>query len=259
MRSVLVMLVFAAHGITADGPALADRVLKISQVERGLPWFWSRSAEGMADVPYTHLTRLSRVVRGKRPSGGLSDWRMLQLERVPLDWGSFMRCVSQDGRSPCSDEWNRELERQEGRRDQLTAEDRARIDRTREERRNRRRAFWDRFGTALKFESAGPNEIRFSPLTPGSTLLGSMSGRLRFDPATWRITRLEYDLPRDVEDEFGKLPKGFHFEIVLELSSDGDYLPLRIVTRQPREETTSEFTNYRRFDSKSTIRFGDQL
>jgi hypothetical protein len=85
-----------------------------------------------------------------------------------------------------------------------------------------------------------------------------MSGRLWFDPATSRITRLEYDLPRDVDDVFGRLPMGSHFEIALELSPEGDYLPRRIRTRRPGEEQTVEFSNFKRFDSKTTLRFGDQ-
>src|SRR5262249_28765411 len=160
----MLLTLFMAHGLGAADPALADRVLRISQIEHGLPWFWSRTAEGLADIRYTYQQHLSLVVTGRRPTG-LKDWRTLQLERIPLDWGSFMRCVLQDGR-------------QAGRRGQLTPEDRARIDRIHEERRGRRTAFWDRFPNALKFESAGPSEISFSPVTPGPTLL-----------------RLEYDLP----------------------------------------------------------------
>jgi hypothetical protein len=224
----------------------------------GLPWFWSRTAEGLAEIPYTYEQHLHRVMKGNHPTGGLTGWRTLHLERIPLDWGSFMRCLSQDGRSPCSGEWNRELERQASRRESLTPEERARIDRTRAERRDRRTAFWDAFPTALKFTAAGPNEIRFSPGKSGPTLLGAMSGRLWFDPASGRIIRLEYDLLRDVDDVFGRLPKGSRFEIVLELSPEGDYLPRRILTRRPGEEQTTGFSNFRRFDSKTTVRFGDQ-
>ncbi len=254
MRGMLFVLIAAHAAVAAD---VADTVRKISQVEHGLPWFWSRTAEGLADIPYTYEQHLSRVVKGNYPIGGLAGWRTLHLERIPLDWGSFMRCLSQDGRSPCSDEWNQELERQASRRDNFTSEERARIDRTRAERRERRVAFWDSFPTALKF-SAALNEIRFSPAKSGPTLLGAMSGRLWFDPASGRITRLEYDLLRDVDDVFGRLSKGSRFEIVLELSGEGDYLPRRILTRRPGEEHTMEFSNFRRFDSKTTIRFGDQ-
>ena len=112
----------------------------------------------------------------------------------------------------------------------LSPEERARIDRSRAERRERRVAFWDAFPIALKFTSPAANEIRFSPVTAGPTLQGAMSGRLWFDPASFRITRLEYDLLRDIDDGFGRVSKGDHFEIVLELSPEGNYLPRRLLT-----------------------------
>lgn len=272
MRLTLALLFLAAPGLAVDSSTV-DQVVKISQVERSLPWFWSRTAEGLADIPYTYRQRWTRGIRTERgkeippdpKAGGLNNWRVLELERIPLDWGAFMRCLSQDGRASCSDEWTRELDRQADKRTSLTAEHRARIDRTRAERRERRRAFWDRFPAAMKFEAGGPHEIRFTPRQGGPTLLGAMSGRLWFDPATWRVTRLEYDLLRDVDEVFGRLPKGAHFEIALELSTDGDYVPRRLSTRQKRpksndiEDSAIEFSHYQRFDSKTTIRFGDQL
>jgi hypothetical protein len=112
-------ILLATNGLfTADA---GDSVRKISQVDKALPWFWSGTAEGLADIPYTYEQHLTRVVKGDHPTGGLAGWRTLHLERIPLDWGSFMRCLSEDGRSPCSDEWNRELERQASRRDHLTS------------------------------------------------------------------------------------------------------------------------------------------
>jgi hypothetical protein len=259
MRPTRAVLFFMAYASFAADPDLAGSVRKISQVEKDLPWFWSRTVEGLAEIPYTYGQRLSRIAKGRHSPGRLTNWRTLELERIPLDWGAFMRCLSEDGRTPCSEAWNQELERQTARRDSFTAEDRARIDRTRAERRERRHAFWDAFPAALKFTSSGANEVRFAPLKPGTTLLGAMSGSLRFDPATFRIDRLEYGLLRDIDEPFGRLSKGSHFEIELQLSPDGDYLPRRVVTRQPGEEMTVEYSNYRRFDSKTTIRFGGQL
>jgi len=255
---MLLAVVLAAQvGNTADSD-IADRVRKISQVERRLPWFWSPFVEGLTDIPYTYRQKASRIVKGRQTPNPLTKWRALEMERIPLDWGAFLRCLSEDGRSPCSDEWKRELERQTAKVDSFTAEDRARLDRTRAERRERRRAFWDAFPTALKFEFAGPGEIRFLPLKPGPTLLGAMSGRLWFDPATWRITRLEYTMSRNVDEPFRRLPKGAHFEIALELSADGDYLPRRTRSRDPGHELTVEYSDFKRFESKSTLRFGDQ-
>jgi len=186
------------------------------------------------------------------------------LERIPLEFGAFLRCLSQDGVTPCSKEWDQELERQVKRRDELSPEARARIDQTREERRLRRRTFWDRFPAAMEFELTSADQIRFSTKTKsGQTLLDAMNGRLWFDAATNEITQMEYDLMRDVDDVLLKRPKGTHFRIELTKAGDEHYLPLRISSRQRRgksgelEETTAEFANFRRFGSESSIKFGD--
>src|SRR6185503_19254733 len=86
--------------IAASDPAVTEIVNRIARVERRMPWLWSPSAEGLADIAYTYQTSMVRrisTVGGKEvgaPSGvdGLSRWRSLQFERIPLDWGSFMRC-----------------------------------------------------------------------------------------------------------------------------------------------------------------------
>ena len=214
MRSAICGLLLTTCAIAAD-PAIADAVARISSVERRMPWLWSPAAEGLADIPYTYSQQLSRriLTRGGKEvppapgADGLSGWRTLQLERVPLDWGSFLRCVSQDGTSPCSKKWVQELERQTKGLDALTPEERARIDATREERRRRRRDFWD--------------------------------------------------------EPFARLPKGAHFGIELAKSADQHYFPLRISVRKQRgkareiEESTVEFSNFRRFDAESKIQFGD--
>src|SRR5262249_29186323 len=169
-------------------PAADDPAVKIAAAERRLPWLWSPSVEGMADIPYTYESRMTRRLRtrgGKEipatpGADGLVNWRSLQLERIPLDFGAQLRCISQDGSSPCSSEWIRELERQHKSRDSLTAEDRVRINRTRQERRQRRWDFWDRFPDAFRFEMAAANQLKFSP-RPGfkaeSTALTAIAGR----------------------------------------------------------------------------------
>jgi hypothetical protein len=264
-------------GIAAADPAVADIVARIAGVERRLPWVWSPAAEGLADIAYTYEVRMTRRVltRGGQEipptaGGGLSQWRALQLERIPLDWGSFMRCVSENGTSPCSNEWVQEFERQTRLRDKLTPEDRARIDATREERRQRRRAFWDDFASALRIENSGANQLRFSPLPgykarPGTSngMLTAISGQLWFDPSTHEITRLEYDLLRDADEPFLRLPKGSHFGIELTKLAGKHYLPLRISVRQKRgkageiEEKTTGFSQFRLFESESKIQFID--
>ena len=273
------LLIFTAVfcGLSAQDSSVASVVARIAAVERQLPWLWSPAAEGLSDIPYTYEARMARRLRtrsGKEipPVPGadaLSSWRALHLERIPLDFGAHFRCLSQDGASPCSSEWVQEFQRQAKSRDALTPEDRARIERTRQERRLRRRDFWDRFPAAFRFESVGANQLRFSPLPgykapPGSTgIQAAIAGRLSFDPSTYEITRLEYDLLRDADEPFLRLPKGAHFKVALSRSTDQHYLPLSIFVRRERgkardiEERTDEFSNFRRFESESKLQFAD--
>jgi hypothetical protein len=265
----------ATCGTCADGTAAV--AARVAGAESKLPWFWSPSAEGLADIPYTYksivtlrLTRGGKEVPRAPGDSSPANWRELQLERIPLDWGAFMRCLSADGISPCSDAWNQEFDRETKRRDALTAEERLKIDASREERRQRRRNFWDDFPGAMRFEAAEANELRFSPL-PGykpahsvhNSMLTGVTGRLRFDPSTNEITQMEYDLVRDVEEPFLRLPKGSRFEISLTRSADGHYLPERILVRRhiaksgEIEEKTTLTSDFRRFDSESKIQFGD--
>ncbi len=258
----------------AADPAVARRASAIAQVERQLPWFWSPSAEGLADIPYTYEELLSRrflkrsgaEIPANSQAGGLTNWRSVRLERIPLEFGAFLRCLSQDGATPCSKEWDQELERQSKRREELTPEERARVERAREERRQRRRAFWDRFPAAMNFEGAGADQLRFSAADKGGrSLLGALKGELRFDAATSEVTRMEYELLRDVDDVFLKRPKGTRFSIDLTKAADDHYFPARIRSWQQRgksdefEERTVDFSNFRRFGSESSIRFADDL
>jgi hypothetical protein len=272
---IAALVVMATCAIGTAGPTTEDTAETIASTERRLPWFWSSMTEGLTDIPYTYEMLMTRrvIVRGRdlAPKSGsvLGNWRTLRLERIPLEFGSFMRCLSESGKSPCSDEWNQELERQGKKRDALTAEDRARIEATREQRRERRRGFWDDFPAALRFESSGRDELRFSP-RPGykpqrsvhDGMLTAISGSLHFDASTGEITRMEYDLVRDVDEPFLRYLKGAHFEIVL-MQADQHYVPQRIrdryrVPKSDRvEDRVTEFSNFRRFDTESKIDFGD--
>ncbi len=278
IRALLLAISLLPPALAAADLAVADLAATISSVERRMPWLWSPTTEGLADVPYTYEQRLSRRIlsRGGKEvapipgASGLTNWRTLQLERIPLDWGSFLRCISQDGNSPCSKEWIEELERQTRHVDALTPEEKLKVDASREQRRDRRRDFWDRFPSALRFESAAANQLRFSPMpgyksekTPGVAMLTAISGQLWFNPSTHEVTRMEYDLTRDVDEPFLRLSKGSHFEIELAQVEEGHYLPLRISTRRPRgkageiEEQTVDFSKFRRFKSESLIQFSD--
>lgn len=121
----------------------------------------------------------------------------------------------------------------------MTAEDRAKIDAGREERRERRREFWFEFPGAMRFEAVGEKELRFWPAPgwkakkgPKDGMLTEVSGRRRFDTATYEVTSLEYDLARDITEPFMKLPKGAHFETELARLADGRYVPSKIAMRR---------------------------
>jgi hypothetical protein len=93
-----------------------------------LPWFGSPATEGLADIPRTYEVWMTRRVTTRGKEMAPAKWRTLRLERILLDFGSFLRCLEADGKSPCSDDWNQELERQTKKRHALSDEDRARIE-----------------------------------------------------------------------------------------------------------------------------------
>jgi hypothetical protein len=260
---------FAALGVCAAQTDVSATVARIAAVERKLPWLWSPATEGLADIAYTYEVEETRRVtdRGGKvlpgEPGTLGGWRQLRMERIPLEFGAFLKCRESDGMSPCSDAWIQELERQTKNVAAMTAEDRARSDARREQRRERRRAFWDAFPTAMKFESVGPDQVRFSP-KGGSGMLAAIRGSLWFDTSTGEVTRMEYELTRDLDEPFLRYPKGSRFHIVLAKSADDHYAPERIVERflnvktKHFEDRTTTFLNYRRFNTESKIDFGDK-
>jgi hypothetical protein len=267
MRAVLAMLLTASS--IGAGPEIGQTVAQVAAVERRLPWFWSPATEGLTDIPYTYEALLTRRVthNGKGVPGNpgtLAGWRTVKFERIPLDFGAFMKCLAADGASPCSSEWNQEFDRQAQRREALAAEDRARIEAAREERRERRRKFWDEFPSAMRFQSASPNQLRFSPVRKASGgMLTAIEGVFTFEPSTFEITGMQYDLLRDLDEPFLRYPKGTHFEVALARAADRHYLPERVLVRQRAvksgnmEERITDLSNFRRFASESKIEFGD--
>jgi hypothetical protein len=257
----------------AEDAGLADAVRKVCEAGKQGAWFWGPPFDGVADIPYTYehliqrriLNRRGREVSPPSNAGGLEGWRSVRLERIALDWGSHFRCLMQDGKSPCSQEWIAELERQHARRSSLTAEDKARIDRSREARRERVRAFWTGLADSFVFERVSASELRFHPRLAyrpepqSSPLLGRIAGRLWYDPATHEPTRLEYEVVGETGD--GALPKGMRVEVRLIRIAEGRYVPGRYFVGRPLskgglfEERTTECSNYRRFSSESDVRF----
>ena len=243
-----------------------DTPTRIAAAEAVLPWFWSMTAEGLAEIPYTYHVRVTRRILSRdgkelpaAPGAGpLGNWRTTHFERIPLGFGAHLRCLSADGRSPCADEWNQEFDRQHQRRDSLTAEERRKIEASREERRARRQTFWKEFPAAFRFQSAGPGQLLFTQ-PRGAGLLGAIAGRLWFDPATYEITRIEYDLVKDVDEPFARLPKGARFEMTMTLL-DGHYVPERIFfrrrfTKSDVDERNYVYSDYKRFVSDTDIQF----
>jgi hypothetical protein len=274
MSSVARFLVLftIAGGANGQEPAIDGVVRKIAEVEAKSPWFWSPPFE--ANVPYTYewlstrrfLDGRGRDVLPKPNRNGLESWRTVRLERIALDWGSHFRCLMEDGKAPCSQDWIQELERQAERRTGLTAEDKVRIEGIHKERRERRRTFWEGFPTAFRFERVSPNEIRFEPSksfgsakAKDGSLLARITGRFRYDPETWKITRIEYEVTSETGEP--SLPKGTWVEVTLVRQVDGVYLPSGYSTRRklPKggltEVRVSEFSNYRRFTADTEVRF----
>jgi hypothetical protein len=274
---IAISLIALPLGAEEPGGAV---VARIAAAEAKLPWMWSPSAEGIADIPYTYVTAMSRTIEGRagktiEPKAGgnsLANWRQVKLERIPLEWGSFLKCLKVDGQAPCPAEWMAELDRQTKAVAAMTAEDRARSDAVRAERRERRRAFWAEFPDAFRFERTGPEEIRFSPAPgfkvkngPRDGMLTGIEGKLRYDPASFQLVSMDYGLVRDVADPFMKLPKGAHFEADLAKLADEHYAPMRLVTKRKlpgkgneTEVSVVEYSDYRKFDTNSNIQFEDK-
>jgi hypothetical protein len=153
----------------------------------------------------------------------------------------------------------KEFDRQHQRRDSLSAEERRKIEVGREDRRARRQRFWTEFLAAFRFQSAGPGQLVFTQ-PRGSGLLGAIAGRLWFDPTTYEVNRIEYDLLKDVDEPFARLPKGARFEMTM-TRVDGHYVPERIFVRRrftksgDVDERNYAYSDYKRFVSDTNVQF----
>lgn len=147
-------LLIAISMARATDPEVTAVARRIASVQSRLPWFGPPDAEGMADVPYAREERLKRS--RPRPRGSaLADWASITLERIPLDWGSDLRCVECDGKVPCPIEWIEELKKQSARRDQYSAEPKSAVLAARSERRASRHQFWDSFPDGMRIPELG--------------------------------------------------------------------------------------------------------
>ena len=89
-----------------------------------------------------------------------------------------------------------------------------------------------------------------------------MAGQFWFDPVTYEITQMEYEMRGDVNTPVVPLSKGMRFSIELaRLASDGPLLPTRVSTRRNvskgrrTEDSSTELFNFRRFAVESEVRF----
>ena len=221
---ILLLAFFTPRMQMAEDVQASEVVQKVAEAEKGLPWFWSPPVEGLADIPFTYESKQTRrlldhrgkeVLSRKTSRGFFQPWRSVHMERIALDEGSYYRCLVQDGISPCSEELMQALERDSQKREHFTSEDRARIRNIREERYRRHRRFWTEFPEALLFERIGSNEIHFEPRrnyqatdAPPTTVLANMTGRFWFDPLTYEITKMEYELLGDAANPVVPLSKG---------------------------------------------------
>ena len=264
--------------VLADDTQTTEVVRRVVEAQKHLPWFWSPPTEGLADIAYTYETRQSRRVldhRGKevlpqKVKGGFCrPWRSVHMERVALDEGSYYRCLMQDGISPCSEELMQALQRDSQKRENFTPEEKARVRGIREERYRSSQLFWAEFPKALRFEQIGLTQVRFVPAgnyqpqhDSRTAALAEMAGQFWFDPVTYEITRMEYEMWGDVNTPVVPLSKGMRFSIELaRLASDGPLLPTRVSTRRNvskgkrTEDSSTELFNFRRFAVESEVRF----
>ena len=131
---------------------------------------------------------------------------------------------------------------------------------------------WDEFLRAFRFELVKPDHVRFAPTgnyksrgVRNAAIFEIIAGDLWFDPATFEITRMEFELTADAGNLFAKLYKGTHYTIELTKAVDNYYLPAkwslrmnqRLLTNKGAEETEVEYFNYRKFETSSTITFAD--
>jgi hypothetical protein len=92
--------------------------------------------------------------------------------------------------------------------------------------------------------------------------LAEMAGQFWFDPITYEITRMEYEMRGDVDTPVVPLSKAMSFSIELaRLAADGPLLPTRLSIQRKfskgrrTEDSSTELFNFRRFAVESEVRF----
>jgi hypothetical protein len=267
MRLVRFLLLFTLSTPVAFPADSAEIAQKIADVQIHLPWFFSPIFEGLTDIPYTYQmsdTRTFADRKGKQtrpPSDTL-------IERIPLILGSYYRCLSQNGKTPCSPELAGALEAESQKAANFTAEEKAKATAARENRRVSRRAFWTDFSQAFRFREVAAGQLSFTPTgnyrPQGASkpdLLQKIEGQIWYNDR-YEITRMDYRVLADAEPKF-RLFKGSTFSVTLANVADNHFLPQKAVIRRPLpkgviETAETEFSNFRVFAADSTVNFVDK-
>ena len=262
-----VVLCQSLSGISTDDDASLI-AQKVAETEGRLPWFWCPPMDGLGDIPYTfELTEAKQLMdrSGKAARPGTS----LKIERIPIAGGSYSRCLMQNGKVPCSDEVVNAVELDSRKAANFSAEEKEKAKAAGESRRARRRAFWADFPAAFRFQRAGSAQISFTPTgkyrprrEPDTELLARIKGEFWYDPSTFEVTRMEYQMLGDAET-VGRLYKGSSYSVTLTKLLDDHYLPVkgeirRVLPKGGIEDSVLEVVNYRRFTTDSSVQFVDR-
>ena len=255
----MILLGFAVLMLRFSGLPVEPAVARVAEVQARLPWFWSPPLEGFYEIPYLFESLNDYRVSDAHGKDRRPPMTLL-LERVPVLGGIYNRCVKQNGASPCSSEMLK-VYAQSNEKRAFTSEQSASV-------REHRRDFWSEFPSAFHFESTPQGRIRFRPIgtyrpRAGSQteLLAAIKGEIEFDPATFEITLLRYEVLKDTAIPGRNFVKGSTYSLTMTKSADGHYLPDKLVFVTPHGKDRiieqDQYSGYRRFAVDSDIQFGD--
>ncbi len=204
MGTALLPFLLCAMAAVAADDGLPLTVHRIADREAALLRAWSAPDEGMAEVPFVYQVVQYRVLLDKsgKPIGPEVT---LLMERIPLDGGSYYRCLSQNG-GPCPADLVRSLENDERRRAGLSTAERGIALRNQMIRLHQRRLFWQQFPVEFEFKRGGANEIRFVPRK--SSKAAAIQGSLKYDASTFEVLRMDYEFVGDSAVGLMKVPSG---------------------------------------------------
>jgi hypothetical protein len=216
----------------AAGDGLQSTVYRIANREATLLRAWSAPDEGMAEIPFVYQVVQKRVLLGRRGKP-IGPEVTLQMERIPLDGGSYYRCLGQNG-GDCPAGLST-AEREIALRNQMI-------------RLHQRRLFWQQFPVEFEFKRGGANEIRFTPRK--NSMAAAIQGSLQYDASTFEVLRMDYEFAGDSALGLIKVPSGT--SVSMEMVRGGElYSLVRMIQRLPQkggsQEAIAEYTQFHRF------------